>query len=53
MKIVYGDEAVQEINDAVDYLLGRTGQPSVVAGLHADIRATEERILQFPGASPP
>ena len=53
MKIVYADEAVREINAAVDYLIDKTGQLSIVAGLQADIRAAEELILQFPGASPP
>lgn len=53
MKIVYVDEAVREVNEAVDFLVDQTGQLSVVAGLQADISAAEELILLFPGASPP
>ena len=53
MKIVYTDEATKEINDAVDYLIGKSAPPSIVDDLQSDVNAAEDLLLQFPRSSPP
>lgn len=53
MRIVFTDEAEREISDAVDYLIGTDGSPSVVDELQADIKDAERLLLQFPHSSPP
>ena len=52
MKIVYTDDATQEINDAIDYLIGKSAPASIVDDLQSEVNAAEMLLLQFPRSSP-